>query len=889
MGKKIFFKFGPGTVIDGTPDKNMLGGKGASLAEMSSLNIPVPHGFTISTALCKFYYENNKQLPEDFDDLLLQEIKELEKITGKEFGGTKPLLISVRSGAKESMPGMMDTVLNIGLNDSTVIHLAQESANVVFALDSYRRLLHAYANLVLGIHSNMFEKILEDIKPPYNESQLREIITNYKDIILEKTGSDFPNDVMLQLKEGIVAVLDSWMSDRAIIYRTLHNIPGDIGTAVNIQSMVFGNKGQNSATGVLFSRNPATGTKNLFGEYLLNAQGEDIVSGSYTPINIAGNVTSTSSMLEDFEKNKNTNSLESLMPKAYENLEKYASKLEEHYKDMQDIEFTIEEGNLYILQTRSGKRTTSAAVKIAVDMVDEGLITKEQAILSIDPNTVHQLLHARIDYSTNHTAPIAKGLAASPGAAVGIAVFSPYDAEELSHHHKVILVRQDTSPEDIKGMHLSNGILTVRGGMTSHAAVVARGMGKPCVCGASNIVVNEREKYLKTGDVVIKHGDIISIDGHTGNVFVGEVDLITPEFSPEFEVFMAWVDQERSLRVRANAETILDSKTAIRLGAEGIGLCRTEHMFFREDKIALMREMIVSPNIEQREHALKQLLPIHKEDFKDIFRIMNGFPVNVRLLDPPLHEFLPQKEEDKYLLAEQLNLPWVVIEKRLHALHEVNPMLGHRGCRLGITFPEIYEMQVEAIFTALLELEEESVSIDLEIMLPLISDVAELRNLKSLILRVANQLKITKKYQIGTMIELPRAALQANKIAEEADYFSFGTNDLTQTTFGISRDDVASFIPDYISKKILKDDPFIKLDKEGVGELIRIAIDRGRAQKPNIKLGVCGEHGGEPTSVEFFHEIGLDYVSCSPYRVPVAKIAAAQANIRSKRENKHGT
>jgi pyruvate,orthophosphate dikinase len=883
MGRKIFFKFGSGVDIDKDRDKNLLGSKGSSLADMSSLGIPVPIGFTISTELCKYYYENNKQLPENFDEDLLAQMEELEKLTGKKLGGKNPLLLSVRSGSKYSMPGMMDTVLNIGLNDTTVMHLAQESGSMIFALDSYRRFLHAYAHLVLGIHCNMFDKILEELKLPYSLDQLKEIIINFKEIILDKTGSDFPSDVMLQLKDGIIAVLESWMSDRAIIYRTLHDIPGNIGTAVNIQSMVFGNKSENSATGVLFSRDPSTGAKAIYGEFLVNAQGEDIVSGTYTPMNIAGNTPANSDMFQHLDKDKAVNSLRTLMPKAYADLEKYTAKLEEYYKEMQDIEFTIEDGKIYILQTRAGKRTTAAAVKIAVDMVGEGLITKEEAILSIDPNTIHQLLHARVDYSAHNSSLIAKGLAASPGAAVGIAVFSPYDAEELSHHHKVILVRQDTSPEDIKGMHVSNGILTVRGGMTSHAAVVARGMGKPCVCGAASIVVNEREKYLKVGDIVIKQGDIISIDGHTGNIFAGEIDLIIPEFSPEFEILMTWVNKERKLSVRANAETILDTKAAIRLGAEGIGLCRTEHMFFREDKIALMREMIVSPNIAQRENALSQLLPIHKEDFKDIFRIMNGYPVNVRLLDPPLHEFLPQNEEDKYLLAEQLALPWVVIEKRLQALHEVNPMLGHRGCRLGVTFPEIYEMQVEAIFTALQELEVENISIDLEIMLPLISDIREFRHLKSLILAVAAKLKVKNKYQIGTMIELPRAALQAGKIAEEADYFSFGTNDLTQTTYGISRDDVASFIPDYISKKIFKDDPFIKLDKEGVGELIEIAIERGRAAKPKLKLGVCGEHGGEPSSVEFFHELGLDYVSCSPYRVPVAKIAAAQANIRSKK------
>ncbi|MGV2432028.1 MAG UNVERIFIED_CONTAM: pyruvate, phosphate dikinase [Rickettsiaceae bacterium] len=845
------------------PNKSLLGNKGLALFDMSLLGVPVPPGFTISTDLCKFYYQNNKRLPENFENNLLSEIEFLEQVSGKIFGGENPLLVSVRSGAKESMPGMMDTVLNIGLNDTTVAHLANLSGNKIFALDSYRRLLHAYGSLVLGIHSNVFEKILDnaDLK---NEDVLENIIASFKEIILEKTGSDFPQDVRAQLNGAVIAVLESWMSERAKIYRVLHDISEEIGTAVTIQSMVFGNKGEDSATGVLFSRNPSNGNKELYGEYIINAQGEDIVAGTHTPLNI-------------------TDSLAKKFPSAYIELANYASLLEKHYKDMQDIEFTIEEKKLYILQTRRGKRSASSAIKIAVDMVHEDIINKEEAILSIDPIIVNQLLHARINYDTMNCKPIARGLAASPGAAIGMAVFSPYDAEELAHHHKIILVRRDTSPEDIKGMHLSEGILTIRGGITSHAAVVARGMGKPCVCGTENIIINEVEKSMKIGDLTIKQGDMISIDGDNGNVFYGALDLVSPEFTSEFALFMEWVDQERALKVRANAENILDSKTAIRLGAEGIGLCRTEHMFFSENKIALIREMIISPDMRQRESALNKLLPIHKDDFKDIFRLMNNLPVNVRLLDPPLHEFLPQNDLEKRNLVEQLNLPWVVIEKRLHALHEVNPMLGHRGCRLGITFPEIYEMQVEAIFLALEELKSENIKISLEIMLPLICEALELKNLKSLILRVAEKCKVDFEYKIGVMIELPRAALQADKLGPYVDYFSFGTNDLTQTTFGISRDDVASFIPDYISKEILPNDPFIKLDQVGVGELVKIAIERGKSTNPAIGLGVCGEHGGDPSSIQFFHDIGLNYVSCSPYRIPIARIAAAQANIRNKR------
>ena len=868
MTDNIFFRFGAKQQSSDEFEKSKLGSKGAGLAEMSSLGIPVPEGFTISTDLCKYYYKNKNSIPPNFIDNLRSEIQNLEKITGKNFGGKNPLLLSVRSGAPVSMPGMMDTILNVGLNDEIVEILAKESGNITFALDSYRRLLQEYGNLILGIHDNVFETVLQDVKEITSEASLRKVIEIFKDIILEKTGSDFPQDAYHQLQKAIIAVLDSSMSERAIIYRKLHDISEVEGTAVSIQSMVFGNMGETSATGVLFSRDPSTGKKELFGEYLINAQGEDVVSGKFTPLPIKSR--------ED--------SLEQKIPNAYKELEKYANLLEKHFSEMQDIEFTIEKEKLYILQTRTGKRSAAASIKIAVDMVEEKILDKKEAILSVDPNSVNQLFHAGVNYSNSTPPIIAKGLAASPGAATGIAVFSPYDAEELAHHHKVILIRQDTSPEDIKGMHLSDGILTVRGGMTSHAAVVARGMGKPCVCGTSGIVVNELERHLKVGDTTITQGDLITIDGHTGNVFDGEVELIPPEFSDEFAKFMEWVDAQRALKVRANAENILDTKTSLELGAEGIGLCRTEHMFFREDKILLMREMIVSPNPEQKEAVLEKLLPIHKEDFKDLFRIMNSMPVNVRLLDPPLHEFLPQSDEEKHNLADQLSLPWVVIEKRLNALHEVNPMMGHRGCRLGIISPEIYEMQVKAIFMALTELEAENIKIDLEIMIPLIGYVGEFKNIKELVLSTAKKLGFAGKFKLGTMIELPRAAFKAGEIAKEADFFSFGTNDLTQTTFGISRDDSGSFIPGYLSKKVIQNDPFVTLDIEGVGEIVKMAIERGKKAKKNIHLGICGEHGGDSKSIQFFHDNGLDYVSCSPYRVPIARIAAAQANIRNMRK-----
>ncbi len=839
-----------------TPDKNLLGSKGAGLAEMSRLGLSVPQGFTITTDLCAQYYQDGCVLPRNFEDELSLAIARLESKTLKTCGGASPLLLSVRSGSPFSMPGMMDTILNLGMNDEVTEYLGQIT-DQEFALDTYARFIKSYGNLVIGIEGSIF---------PYTENA-RERIKAYKAII-EQHNTSLPTKPEHQLMEAIKAVLNSWMSKRARYYRKLHDIPESLGTAVNIQAMVFGNMGITSGTGVVFTRNPSTGAKEFYGEFLLNAQGEDIVSGAHTPRPIT-------------HAHDEKESLKSLMLDAYQELKTSSILLENHFLDMQDIEFTIEQGKLYILQTRSAKRTATAAIKIVVDMVEDGRMTKEEALAKITPESLNQLLHVSIDRSKNPI-PCAYGLPASPGAASGIAVFSPHDAEELSHHHKVILVRNETSPEDIHGMHVSNGILTARGGMTSHAAVVARGMGKPCVCGSSGIIINEKKQTLAIGDLIVKQGDFITIDGTSGEIFVGVIDTAQPEFSREFNTLMSWADDIRTLQIRTNADTKDDALAALRLGAEGIGLCRTEHMFFSPEKLLLIRQMIIAPTDEHRKAALEELLPLHKQDFKEIFRVMQGLPVNIRLLDPPLHEFLPQDDKDKTALSIELDLPREDIEQRLQALHEVNPMLGHRGCRLGITSPEIYKMQVEAIVLAALELKrDENIDIKLEIMIPLISNVLELEILTKLVKNIVekfNNMGIDNlEYKIGTMIELPRAALLAGKIAPITDYFSFGTNDLTQTTYGISRDDGAGFIPEYVKQKIISYDPFVKLDKEGVGELIKIAVDRGKCAKPNLKLGICGEHGGDPASIEFFHELGFDYVSCSPYRLPIARLAAAQA------------
>lgn len=831
-GDKYIYDFGK---ITDPIYKAKLGNKGAGLSEMTAMGLSVPPGFTITTDLCQYYYANQKRLPEDFEEELLRAVNRLEIKTGKVFGSVSshpPLLLSVRSGAAASMPGMMDTILNLGMNDNVVSNLEKSVRDSGFATEIYERFKEGYSKLVGDV-------------------------------------TDSPRS---QLVAAIRAVLDSWMSERAIAYRSIHNIPDELGTAVNIQSMVFGNMGEVAGTGVLFTRNPSSGKKRIYGEFLPNAQGEDIVSGTRTPYPI-------------FSNNEQEQSMYRLMPEIYNELQEVASLLESHYLDMQDIEFTIEDGKLYILQTRSGKRTSRAAISIAVDMVKTGIITKEEALLRVDAECLNQMLHPRIDENCK-VSHVAVGLAASPGAASGIVVLSPYDAEELSHHHKVILVRTDTSPEDISGMYVSDGILTARGGMTSHAAVVARGMGKPCICGATSLKIDAKQGLVHIGGVTVKKGDVITIDGDSGKIFIGEVPTVVPEFTEDFNIFMSWADEIRKLEVRSNAETVLDVETSLRLGAEGVGLCRTEHMFFEPEKIALMREMIVAPTDAHRQIALDKLLPLHKQDFKNIFKAMNGKPVNVRLIDPPLHEFLPSGEKEKLELAKSLNLTLDDIDSRLHALHEVNPMLGHRGCRLGITYPQIYAMQLEALVMAALEVENEfGIKTDLEIMMPLIADKAELANLRTLaenvILTTEDKIGGKVNYKIGTMIELPRACIQAAEIAKIADYFSFGTNDLTQTTYGISRDDVASFLPYYIDKKIIASDPFTSIDKEGVGQLIAMAVERGRAAKGDIKIGVCGEHGGDPSSIDFFSKLGMNYVSCSPYRVPIARLAAAQSVLKT--------
>lgn len=865
--------------------QDLLGGKGANLAEMCNLGLPIPPGFTVKSDLCGYFYAKGEAIPAEFNSELYASIKLLEETTGKSFGNSdNPLLLSVRSGAKISMPGMMDTILNLGINDEVAAGLARGTNNPRFAYDSYRRFIEMYASVVLEVSSYLFEETYENIKSDHNivkDSEvtaeiLQKIIAEYKSIILRYTGKEFETDPNKQLEQSILAVLKSWMCPRAVLYRKINNIEEAIGTAVNIQSMVFGNKGDSSATGVVFTRSPSDGGKEIFGEFLVNAQGEDVVAGIRTPLPILAS------------KAPNGSSMQEQMPKVFGELIDLCDRLESHYGDMQDIEFTVEEGKLYLLQTRSGKRSAAAAVKIAVDMVAEGKISKEEALLRIEPDSLNQLLHTAIDYSSNPKV-IATGLPASPGAATGIVVFSPYDAEEMSHHHKVILVRNDTSPEDIKGMHLSEGIITARGGMTSHAAVVARGMGKPCVCGVKGLVVDEHKKYFKTSSGVrVEQGDTITLDGSSGKIIIGDVKLVEPDFSKEFETILNWADEIKKLSVRANAETPLDAMTAIKFGADGIGLCRTEHMFFDENKIPLVREMIIAGDAEHRNQAIDALRPLQTEDFKSLFKILDGRAVNIRLLDPPLHEFLPTEEKDKENLASRLNVPKSVIDHRLHVLHEVNPMLGHRGCRLGISYPEIYIMQVEAILDSMQALYTESgMKCKLELMIPLISDVRELLKIKTYVTEkiAEREKKHNVKYDIklGTMIELPRAAIRAADIAPHVDYFSFGTNDLTQTTYGISRDDVGSFLPDYIDQKIFDHDPFVRIDEEGVGELVKMAIERGRKTNPDISLGVCGEHAGDPESINFFHRVGLDYISCSPYRVPIARVAAAQSKIKNMR------
>ena len=867
--------------------KNFLGGKGANLSEMGRMGLPVPPGFTISTKVCELFYKDKKKLNKNLVNQIKTELKIIEKDVKKKFGDLKnPLLLSVRSGARVSMPGMMDTILNLGLNDKTVKALALKTSNGRFAKDSYRRFIQMYGNVVMGVESYHFEELIENYKltkgvlldTDLDESDWDGLIVDFKRTVKEKTKKSFPQNVFDQLLGAISAVFLSWESNRAKIYRKLNQIPAEWGTAVNVQSMVFGNMGEDCATGVVFTRNPSDGSNDIYGEYLINAQGEDVVAGIRTPQYITKKARQQAKV--------KAASMEEVMPNVYRQLHKILKKLEKHYKDMQDVEFTVENKKLWMLQTRSGKRTAKSAVKIAVDMVKEKLISKKEAVLRIDPNSLDTLLHPTLDEKSSINV-IASGLPASPGAASGKVVFSSDEAERLNGMmQNTILVRVETSPEDIHGMHAAKGILTARGGMTSHAAVVARGMGRPCVSGSSEIDINYEFKTFKTSSVEVKEGDTITIDGSTGRIILGEVQTVKPEISGDFSKLMSWADGFRKLNVRANSETPLDTKIARGFGAEGIGLCRTEHMFFDEERILSVREMILSKTTEDRSKALAKLLPHQKEDFIELFKIMNGLPVTVRLLDPPLHEFLPKTEKEINDVAKVVGLPLKEIESRIDELHEQNPMLGHRGCRLGISFPEIYEMQCRAIFEALSELKSKKIkSAFPEIMIPLVSTEAEIRIMKDLVIRVAKEVQKEKNvkvdYLVGTMIELPRAALKAKDIAKHADFFSFGTNDLTQTTFGLSRDDSGKFLNDYIENKIFSIDPFVSID-DGVGDLVEIAVEKGKKQNKKIKLGICGEHGGDPKSIEFCAKAGLHYVSCSPYRVPIARLAAAQAELSKK-------
>ncbi len=866
--------------------KNFLGGKGANLSEMGKMGLPVPPGFTISTKVCEIFYKDKKKLNKNLISQIKNELKLIEKDVSKKFGDLKnPLLLSVRSGARVSMPGMMDTILNLGLNDKTVKALAIKTSNGRFAKDSYRRFIQMYGNVVMGVESYHFEELIENYKltkgvlldTDLDESDWDGLIEDFKRTVKEKAKKDFPQDVHEQLLGAISAVFLSWESNRAKVYRKLNQIPSEWGTAVNVQSMVFGNMGDDCATGVVFTRNPSDGSNEIYGEYLINAQGEDVVAGTRTPQYITKKARRDAKVKEL--------SMEESMPKVFKELQKILKKLEMHYKDMQDVEFTVENSKLWMLQTRSGKRTAKSAVKIAVDMVKEKLISKKEAVLRIDPNSLDTLLHPTLDEKSSINV-IANGLPASPGAASGKVVFTSEEAERLTAMMQdTILVRVETSPEDIQGMHAAKGILTARGGMTSHAAVVARGMGRPCVSGSSEIDINYENKSFKTSSMEIKEGDVITIDGSTGRIISGSVSTVKPEISGDFSKLMSWADSFRKLKVRTNSETPKDTKTAKDFGAEGIGLCRTEHMFFDEERILSVREMILSKTKEDRAIALKKLLPHQRKDFIDIFKIMSGLPVTVRLLDPPLHEFLPRTEKEINEVASIVNLSVKEVESRIEELHEQNPMLGHRGCRLGISFPEIYEMQCKAIFEALAELKKSKIkSAFPEIMIPLVSTEAEIKIMKDLVIRTASQVqqenKLKIEFLVGTMIELPRAAIKAKEIAKHAEFFSFGTNDLTQTTFGISRDDSGKFLNDYLENKIFSVDPFVSID-EGVSDLVEIAVEKGRKQNKKLKLGICGEHGGDPKSISFCAKIGLNYVSCSPYRVPVARLSAAQAEIKN--------
>ena len=884
MTKYVYF-FGEGQVEGSGDMKNLLGGKGANLAEMLSIGLPVPAGFTLTTEVCTAFYENNRHYPEGLTDQVKEALSRVEAQMGKTFGDPKnPLLVSVRSGARASMPGMMDTVLNLGLNDETVQGIIDQSGDPRFAYDSYRRFIQMYANVVLEMDSDILEQILEQMKEEkgveldteLNAADLKKLVALFKEKVQDELGQAFPEDPEEQLWGAIGAVFGSWMNPRAITYRKLNDIPAEWGTAVNVQSMVYGNMGDDCATGVAFTRDPSTGENYFYGEYLVNAQGEDVVAGIRTPQPIN----------KSKYKEGDLPAMEDVMPDCYEQLSKIRGILENHYKDMQDIEFTIEKGKLYMLQTRNGKRTARAAIHIAVEMVKEGLIDKKEAVKRIEPEQLDQLLHPSLDPAADKEI-IAKGLPASPGAASGMVVFNADEAEEQARlKKKVILVRVETSPEDIHGMHAAQGILTARGGMTSHAAVVARGMGKCCVAGCGEVKIDYEKQQLTTkSGMVVKRGDVITLDGSAGEVIYGDVPKVQPELSGDFAEVMSWADQFRRLKVRTNADTPHDSKVAREFGAEGIGLCRTEHMFFEGDRIQAVREMILADDLDGRKKALAKILPMQKSDFLGIFREMKGLPVTIRLLDPPLHEFLPQTDDDVAELAAACGVKFSDVKAHVEHLHEFNPMLGHRGCRLGISYPEVYDMQVRAIMEAACELvKNDGFEIVPEIMVPLVAHVNELKILRANAVAVAEEVikeyGVKVEYLIGTMIELPRAALMADKVAQQADFFSFGTNDLTQTTYGLSRDDSGHFLPDYVERGVFVRDPFVYLDRAGVGQLVRMGKEKGRATRPDLKVGICGEHGGEPSSVIFCHEIGLDYVSCSPYRVPIARLAAAHAALQ---------
>ena len=884
---KWVYSFGNGKAEGRADMKNLLGGKGANLAEMSNLGLPVPPGFSITTEVCTTFYANNRKYPPELEGQVAAALKKVEEITGRKFGDAKaPLLVSVRSGARASMPGMMDTVLNLGLNDSTVEGLARETGDPRFAYDSYRRFIQMYGDVVLGIDHHHFEEILEQHKSDCGVSldteltaeNLKALVAAYKKKVKDELGRDFPADVHGQMWGAIGAVFGSWMNQRAITYRRLHGIPEDWGTAVNVQAMVFGNMGDDCATGVAFTRDPSTGENVFYGEYLVNAQGEDVVAGIRTPqhLTIKGKLANKSKLP----------AMEETLPDVFKQLDAIRGRLEAHYRDMQDIEFTVQRNKLYMLQTRTGKRTAAAALKIATDMVHEGLIDEAEAVKRIDPAALDQLLHPTLDPKAPRDL-LARGLPASPGAASGTVVFSADEAEAMAEKGQhVILVRVETSPEDIHGMHAARGILTTRGGMTSHAAVVARGMGRPCVSGAGEIRIDYQGKTMTVRNKTIRAGEQLTIDGGTGEVFAGEVPTVQPELSGDFAELMGWADKYRKIGVWTNAETPLDARTAKRFGAEGIGLCRTEHMFFDPQRIIAVREMIMAEDREGRSKALAKLLPMQRQDFVELFRIMDGLPVTIRLLDPPLHEFLPHAQSELEEIARISGRDLASVKARAARLHEVNPMLGHRGCRLAVTYPEIYEMQARAIFEAAIAVKKETgKAVVPEVMIPLITGRAELRLMQKLVEDVAKAVREETKaefeYRLGTMIELPRAALRAAEIAEIAEFFSFGTNDLTQTCYGLSRDDAGNFLDEYEKKKLIPRDPFVSIDEDGVGELMKIATERGRSTKPELKLGICGEHGGDPASVRFCAMIGLDYVSCSPYRVPIARLAAAQAALQA--------